>query len=242
MAHGRDLYLVPTGDIAAVVFATELLSQLRNRGTDLDRVSQTQDRQDGKKLDKTSNTNYAAQLIAEHIQGWLPTRSTDPDSQHEITDLRNQLAKLRQCLGDDTPDISTPPRAGQPSSASQSTPIQRALLGNSTAPSPPTFDPTCLLTIPTTSNSWLADHMPTSLADRTFAKWLKELPLSDAQRTVLTTNITKTKTWWGKQPAEAIETVQRVALMMGIPVTMLNKNFNASNLIRVFTAAISMTS
>ena len=71
LAHGRELYLVPTGDIAAVVFATELLSQLRNRGIDLDHVSQTRARQDGKTLDKTSNTKYAAQLIAEHIQGWL---------------------------------------------------------------------------------------------------------------------------------------------------------------------------
>ena len=35
------IYLIPTGDIAAVVFATELLTQLRNRGIDLDRVSQT---------------------------------------------------------------------------------------------------------------------------------------------------------------------------------------------------------
>ena len=88
---------------------------------------------------------------------------------------------------------------------------------------------------------WLTDHMPTGLADRTFPKWLKELPLSDVQRTVLTTNTTKTETWWGKQPAEAIETFQKVAVMMGIPVTMLSKNFNASNLIRVLTAAISMT-
>eukprot|EP00435_Cladocopium_sp_Y103_P027403 s4608_g6.t1 len=39
LAHGRELYLIPTGDIAAVVFGTELLSQLRNSGIDLDRVS-----------------------------------------------------------------------------------------------------------------------------------------------------------------------------------------------------------
>jgi hypothetical protein len=169
LAHGRELYLVPTGDIATVVFVTELLSQLRNRGIDLDHVSQTRARQDGKTLDKTSNTKYAAQLIAEHIQGWLPTRSTDPDSQHEITNLRIQLAELRQRLGDDNAEVSTPPRP------------ERALLGNSTAPTPPTFDPACLLTVPTTSNAWLADNMPTSLADRPFAKWVKDLPLSDVQ-------------------------------------------------------------
>ena len=96
LAHGRELHLIPTGDIAAVVFATELLTQLRNRGVDLDRVSQIRARQDGKMLGKTSNTKHAAQIIAEHIQGWLPTRSVDPDSQHEITSLCNQLAELRR--------------------------------------------------------------------------------------------------------------------------------------------------
>ena len=52
---------------------------------------------------------------------------------------------------------------------------------------------------------------------------------------------TKTETWWAKHPAEALETVQKVAVMMGIPITMLNKNFNATNLIKSLTAAISMT-
>ena len=88
-----------TGDVAAVVFATELLSQLRNGGIDLDRVSQVRATQDGKTLDKTSNTKYSAQIIAEHIQGWLPLRSTDPDSQHEIAQLRSQLEELRQRFG-----------------------------------------------------------------------------------------------------------------------------------------------
>ena len=79
--------------------------------------------------------------------------------------------------------------------------------------------------------------MPPGLAIRAFNKWLRDLPISGAQRTVLMTNIAKTETWWERQPAEALETVQ----MMGIPVGMLNKNFDASNLIKHLTAAISMT-
>ena len=79
------------------------------------------------------------------------------------------------------------------------------------------------------------------MAIRAFNKWLRDLPVSEAQRTVLMTNIAKTETWWDRQPAEALETVQRVAVMMGIPVGMLNKNFDASNLIKHLTAAISMT-
>jgi len=112
LAHGREVYLIPLGDIAAVVFTTELLTQLRNRGIDLDRVSHFRARQDGKLLDKTANTKYAAQQIAEVIQGWLPARTTDPDSQHEITKLRNELAELRQCTGEDLGDTATPPRTG----------------------------------------------------------------------------------------------------------------------------------
>ena len=61
LAHGRELYLIPTGDIAAVVFMTELLTQLRNKGVDLDKVSSCKARQDVKLLDKTNNTKYAAQ-------------------------------------------------------------------------------------------------------------------------------------------------------------------------------------
>eukprot|EP00435_Cladocopium_sp_Y103_P014462 s2939_g3.t1 len=59
LAHGRELSLIPSGDIAiaAVVFATELLSQLRNRGIDLDRVSHCRARQDGQTLDKTNSTD-----------------------------------------------------------------------------------------------------------------------------------------------------------------------------------------
>ena len=104
LAHWQELYLIPTGDIAAVVFATKFFSQLRNRGIDLDRVSQVRARQDGKTLDKTSNTKYAAQIIAEHIQGWLPLRSTDPGSQHQITQLRSQLAEF---FGDEPSNLST---------------------------------------------------------------------------------------------------------------------------------------
>ena len=57
-----------TRSVLDSVFTTELLSQLRNRGIDLDRVCQHKTRQEGKTLDKTGNTKFAAQLIAEHIQ------------------------------------------------------------------------------------------------------------------------------------------------------------------------------
>jgi Flp pilus assembly CpaE family ATPase len=75
------------------------LTQLRNRGVDLDKVSHCRARQDGKLLDKTQNTKYAAQQIADIIHSWVPTRTADPDTQHELTQLRSQLAQLAKELG-----------------------------------------------------------------------------------------------------------------------------------------------
>ena len=121
--------------------------------------------------------------------------------------------------------------------------LQRALLNNSTGPTPPppSFDPSCLLVGPATVNPWLTDHMPPTLAVRAFNKWPKDLPISEPKRKVLAENITKTETWWSRQPAEALETVERVAVMMGIPVSLLGKNYEVLNLLRAMTAAISLT-
>ena len=240
LAHGRELYLIPTGDIAAVVFTTELLTQLRNKGVDLDKVSHSRARQDGKLLDKTNNTKFAAQQIADLIHSWVPTRTADPDTQHELTQLRSQLAQLRQRMGEDTGDTSTPTNTGPSASSPTSTPIQQALLRNSNSPAPPAppgFDPSCLLVCPTTVNPWLAQHLPPTLAVRAFNKWLKDLPMSEPKKKVLTDNIAKTEEWWSHQPSEAIDTVERVAVMMGIPVSLLGKNYDALNLLR----AISLT-
>jgi hypothetical protein len=123
LAHGRELYLIPTGDIAAVVFMTELLTQLRNKGVDLDKVSHSRARQDGKLLDKTNNTKYAAQQIADLIHSWVPTHTADPETQHELTQLRSQLAQLRQRIGEDTGETSTPATTGPSASSPAPTPI-----------------------------------------------------------------------------------------------------------------------
>ena len=244
LAHGREVYMIPTGDIAAVVFMTELLMQLRNQGVDLDKVSHCRARKDGKLMDKTSNTKYAAQQIADIIHSWVPTRTTDPDTQHELTQLRSQLAQLRQRVGEDTGDSSTSPATGPSASSPATTPIQRAFLNNSNNPSPPPppgFDPSSLLVCPSTVNPWLTQHMPPTLAVRAFGRWLKELPMSEPKRKVLTDNIAKTETWWSNQPSDAIDTVERVAVIMGIPVSLLGKNYDALNLLRAMTAAISLT-
>ena len=232
LAHGREVYLIPTGDIAAVVFMTELLTQLRNKGVDIDKVASCKARQDGKLLDKTNNTKYAAQQVADLIHGWVPTRTADPDTQHELTQLRSQIAQLRQQLGDTTGEPASPSATGPSASSPLSAPIHAALLRNSQSPAPPAppgFDPSSLLVTSTTVNPWIVQNKPTSLAVRAFNKWLKELNLSEPKRKVLYDNFAKMEEWWEKQPAEALDTIERVAATMGIPVNLMGKNYEALN-------------
>ena len=137
-------------------------------------------------MDKTNNTKYAAQLIADVIHSWVPTRMGDPDTQHELTQLRSQLALLRQRVGE-TPGEAATPATGPSASSPAATPIQRALMNNSNQPSPPTppkFEPSSLLDCPSTVNPWLSQHLPTTLAVRAFNKWLKDLPLSERRMAV----------------------------------------------------------
>ena len=44
-----------------------------------------------------------------------------------------------------------------------------------------------------------------------------------------------------KQPADALDTIERVAATMGIPVNLMGKNYEALNLLRTMTAGISLT-
>ena len=237
LAWGRELYLVPVGDLAGVVFTTELLSQLRSRGIDIDRVCQNKARQEGKTLDKTGNTKFAAQLIAEHIQNWLPTRGTDPESHHKITALQEEVAKLRQQLGStDEPSSSAPA-----SSAPAATPLQSAFMRGSGQTPPPGFEPASLLAMPGSENSWLVNNRPSSLAKTRIDAWIKSLDISPSQRSTLTTNLEKVFAWWNGQGDEAIQQVQKVAVMTGVPATMIGANVNMDSILKVLTAALTMT-
>eukprot|EP00435_Cladocopium_sp_Y103_P042322 s2552_g11.t1 len=141
-------------------------------------------------------------------------KATDPSSQHTITQLQQQVAELKQRLGDSSdaapPDSSAPPPSTSSSSAPPpSTPIARALQGNAATP-PPAFEP--LLVAPVNPNQWLRDHPISSLANRTFKQWLHDLDLTPSQRSTVERNLVKVDDWWQSQPDSAIDTVQRTAL------------------------------
>ena len=126
LAHGRELYLIPTGDIAAVVFTTELLTQLRSRGIDLDRVSNYRARQDGKVLGKTANMLPNRSLKSFRAGFLLGPRIRNRNMRS--LQLRNHLAQLRQQLGGENPETPNPPRSNQTGASPADSPIARALL------------------------------------------------------------------------------------------------------------------
>ena len=131
-------------------------------------------------MDKTSNTKYVAQVIAQLMQSWIPVKATGPDSQHEITQLRQRVAQLRQRVGD-TPSEADPPSSSTPAGPSAPVPpIQRSLQGANAPPAPPAFEPPCLLTIPGNTNSWLTTHLPSSLTQPTVTAWINKFNLPPA--------------------------------------------------------------
>ena len=72
-------------------------------------------------------------------------------------------------------------------------------------------------------------------------KWLKNLELSGPQRSTLNANLEKVNTWWGQQNEKAVDQLQKVAVTTGIPTPMLTANMNADSLLKILTAAITMT-
>ena len=114
------------------------------------------------------------------------------------------------------------------------------LQGNNAPPAPPDCEPQCLLTIPGSPNPWLASHLPTTLRSGTVTQWLNKLKLPQAQLNTIQSNWAKAESWWQTQLASAVDTIQRVAIMSGIPISLLQKNFDADQLLRVLTIAITM--
>ena len=79
------------------------------------------------------------------------------------------------------------------------------------------------------------------MAKNTVEKWVKNLDISPSQRSTLTTNLEKVFVWWNDQGEDAIQQLQKVAVMTGVPATMIGSNVNMDSILRVLTAAITMT-
>ena len=79
------------------------------------------------------------------------------------------------------------------------------------------------------------------MAKNPVERWFKNLDVSPAQRSTLNANLEKVFAWWNEQGEDAIKTIQKVAVMTGIPATMIGSNVNMDSILRVLTVAITMT-
>ena len=212
MSHGREVFVVPLDSIGMTVFFAELSHQLKARNIDIDRLSTYRSRQAGTNLATKEATQAFAKEIAQHMQSLLPSFQTpDTSSQQRILELEAELAKAKsKSATEDKEDKSNPPGAG-------SKPIQEALQGR--PPTTPAFDPSSLLVAPGAPSHLLTYNPPESLSETNYKKWFKGLQLTPVQLETLNKNFEKTMAWWKEQPEDAIKTIHRVIVAMGIEVT-----------------------
>ena len=63
LATGREVYVATTGEVHQVVFVSEILSQVRSRGLDVDRLAQHKALQDRHTLEKKEAIQYITKLL-----------------------------------------------------------------------------------------------------------------------------------------------------------------------------------
>ena len=121
IAYGRETFVLPFDNIGTTVFIAELVSQLRTRNVDLDKLATFKSRSAGHFVNQKEATQNMAKEVAQLLQSWLPAQpSADNASQQRILELEAELAKMKS---DNAPNPPTTPEA----SGQASTPIGRAL-------------------------------------------------------------------------------------------------------------------
>ena len=234
VAYGRETFVLPFDNIGTTVFVAELVSQLRTRNVDLDKLATFRARSAGQCLNQKEATQNMAKDVAQLLQSWLPTQpSADVASQQRILELEAELAKVKSA---GTTSPGTAPQGSTPAT----TPIGRALQGQPAAST--TFDPSTLLISPGSVNTWLVDNQPTSLSDTQYTKWVKALKLPQPKQDILEKNLEKVNEWWQNQPDDASKTIQRASVAMGIDPCKHKGASTDEVVLKVMTVALLMHS
>ncbi len=125
LATGREVYVVTMGEVSQVVFVSEILSQLRSRGIDLDKLAQHKTLQDGQALEKKEAIQSLAKLVGDQLQRWYPTIQADTSSQHKIAELEAKIATLQAAANQPpAPSPQVPHPEGQAPPARVQSPIE----------------------------------------------------------------------------------------------------------------------
>ena len=234
VAYGRETFVLPFDNIGTTVFVAELVSQLRTRNVDLDKLATFRSRSAGQCVNQKEATQNMAKDVAQLLQSWLPTQpSADVASQQRILELEAELAKMKSAA-------STSPATAPQGSTPATTPIGRALQGQPAAST--SFDPSSLLISPGSVNSWLVDNQPSSLTDTQYKKWLKDLKLPQPKQDILEKNLEKVNEWWQNQPDDASKTIQRASVAMGIDPCKHKGATTDEVVLKVMTVALLMHS
>ena len=147
-----------------------------------------------------------------------------------IAELVAQLRSRNVQNPPSTPDTSGP----------ASTPIARALQGQASAST--TFDPATLLVSPGSVNPWLVDNQPLSLTETQYKKWFKDLKLPQHKLDTLEKQLEKVTEWWQNQPDDAVKTIQRASVAMGIDPCKHKGAATDEIVLKVMTVAMLMHS
>ena len=216
------------------MFVAELVSQLRTRNVDLDKLATFRSRSAGQCVNQKEATQNMAKEVAQLLQSWLPAQpSADVASQQRILELEVELAKMKSATGTSQPNA---PEGSTPAT----TPIGRALQGQPAAST--SFDPSSLLISPGSVNSWLVDNQPSSLTDTQYKKWLKDLKLPQPKQDTLEKHLDNVKEWWQNQPDDASKTVQRASVAMCIDPCKHKGATTDEVVLKVMTVALLMHS
>ena len=96
---------------------------------------------------------------------------------------------------------------------------------------------------PGSVDPWLVDNQPSSLTETQYKKWLKDLKLPSHKQETLEKQLEKVATWWNSQQDDAVKTIQRASVAMGIdPCKHKNASTDEIVLIKVMTVAMLMHS
>ena len=86
------------------------------------------------------------------------------------------------------------------------------------------------------------ENQPSLLTETMYKKWLKDLKLPPHKQETLEKQLEKVATWWNNQQDDAVKTIQRASVAMGIDPC---KHKNASTdeiVLKVMTVAMLMNS
>ena len=230
VAYGRETFVLPFDNIGTTVFVAELVSQLRTRNVDLDKLATFRSRSAGQCVNQKEATQNMAKEVAQLLQSWLPAQ---PSADVAILELEAELAKMKSDTGTSQPNA---PEGSTPAT----TPIGRALQGQPAAST--SFDPSSLLISPGSVNSWLVDNQPSSLTETQYKKWLKDLKLPQPKQDTLEKHLEKVKEWWQNQPDDASKTIQRASVAMGIDPCKHKGATTDEIVLKVMTVALLMHS